>query len=261
MHQAFIDFMQNVPTSVEKRVERIINYSVNVMQSDCPTQQDLESVWQQITDLGNDLSLGASDAASDEIKERVIRQYEACGMDPEDAENLFATKWKQMVDVGKQVGKAGRLAWSKILGIGGAAVGAAVLVAIAISSGVKSGNGINDYVNQARTQNDAILRMQVSVNEQEFDEMLQGLDIPDIPHETPLVPLPAPVAAVAATPVTAAVQLSNGTSQTVHTNLGRVYQSVPQARNEIRHEVSYPHRELHGNINVTAPFAAVRIHY
>jgi len=258
MTGAYLKFMKNVATNVEKRVEHITQHAVEVIQKDDATPQDVDSVWQEIKDLNADLGSEASDAAADEIKERLIEQYRARGMSPDDASQLFEERWKQILDrseyfreIHLKPPKPIKWLWLKIVG----ASAIAAMVIFAIQTGNHEGNGLKTFVVQVDTEHDAMLSLQVSMNQQQFDNLLANLGVGDYPTvevPAPAVELPALVQVIAATPVTGTVNRSNGASQTVQTNIGTLYRAVPQARRRIVNYTDEPHNDFHGNISVKA---------
>src|SRR5260370_4362973 len=97
MGEAYLHLMKNVATNVCKRVEHIVQHGLEVLSKEDAPEQDVDSVWQEIEDLDKDLGSDASQAATDEMKERIVGKYQLRGMSPEDAEKYFETKWKQIL--------------------------------------------------------------------------------------------------------------------------------------------------------------------
>lgn len=272
----FAKFMKNVGTNIEKRVEHIVNHFVEISKEPHPTQEEYDSLWKEIKELHKDLGAHATDAANGEIKEHVVGKFESQGMSKEEAEKWFEQKWKEVKDladkakdispkhVAQTAAKSVKLAWLKVFALASAAVG---LLVFAILPGINTGRGVRVDIDQKTAQ----LNLRVEVDQQQFDQLIRAIpninNLPSAPEmaepTTPTqpmpqaaVPLPMPVAAIAATPVTATIETPASAPQTVQTDIGTVYRSVPQARHEIEFRASEPHHEFHGNINVTAPFGA-----
>jgi hypothetical protein len=286
MGRAFVQFMNKASHEVSERVKHIIDHGVEVLKKENPTSADVESVWQEFENLGKDLGSGSAEATTEEMKERLVGHYQARGMSSEDAEKFFEAKWKEILDKAEQIRaglpqavKTGKLLWLKIVGGVTAAAAGVALVVTAIVSGTNSGSQINNHVSETDRQVElATMSMQISATRAEFDQLLHDLNAPaiDLPAQAqaqpvqttvaalPTAPVTAPtaeiriplvVASMAQTPVTATVTIPNVPSQTFQTDLGTVYRSMPEARQEIESRISEaPHHEIHGNIDVTAPF-------
>jgi hypothetical protein len=77
----------------------------------------------------------------------------------------------------------------------------------------------------------------LSVEQEEFDRMVIVFDAtPDVRSEP--VPLPAPVVAVAVTPVGVTIQTANN-MRTINTSIGQVYRAVPQTRSVIEESADH----------------------
>jgi hypothetical protein len=240
MGEPYLRLMKNVATNVGKRVEHIVQHGFEVLSKEHPTQQDVDSVWQEFEDLDKDVGSDASQAATDEMKERIVGKYQQRGMSLEDAEKYFEAKWKEILDKAEQVrnaapkaAKAAKLLWLKIA----AGVGTVTaLVTFAISSGNNTGNQIirNVEDDSRRWQAEADFQQHMS----EFNALASALKAP-----LDIVPrMPDPVAAVAEAPlavtipvpVRAPIALRNTVEiRRVEATVGQVWGAMPDSHEQI----------------------------
>jgi hypothetical protein len=273
MGKPFQDFIDNTSKKFAKRMMDYMDRGTDLILHDQTTQQEKDFL-QEYDELTKDLGPNSTQAATDEMQDRAIEHYVSRGMSREEAKKLCESRIKEIVDKAKALREAtpgfldaGRLIWLKVVGV----VAGVALIGLAIISGLNAGNSISQHVSDSHNQFEAgTLSMQITANQQEFEDLMRGLklDLPSVPTLQPEAvtqapaataqpaPLPITVAAIAHTPVTATIIQPNVAPQTIQTDVGTVYRLVPAARQQIESRVvEGPQRELHGKIDVTAPWS------
>jgi hypothetical protein len=250
--------VKDAVTGLEKRAEESITDAERALTGDT-SQDDVKASDQKSREAGKESADTTSAGAKAEAERHTI--------------HFKTPEWKDVVDKAEEVRDAAPKAFKftkmLFLKIAGGVV-AAGLVTISIFSGSQSGGGIREHISQTDQQIGlAQMEMQVEMNQDEFNNLIRGLDVANLPSvpgqaqpEMPVqaqapaqVAMPMVVAAVAQTPVTATVNIPTATAQTIKTDVGTVYRTVPQSRNPIERYVSEPRSSggFHGTIHVESP--------
>ncbi len=235
MGKAFFDYMQKVPKEVAEKVTKSIDHGVKAIEDG--SQAAYEEMSKEISEIWQQTNQETWDATRDELKDRVMRNLRELGESTEDAEKFAESRVKELWDKAeklRKMSKPAKLLWLKAVAAGTAALG---LLVFAISSGFHSGANLRIGMrNLASRIESSQLNMQLRMEQEEFDNMMRGIQHP------PSVALPMAVAAIETTPVTATIIPSSGNSYAVQTTIGNVYRSVPESRHEIESGVvSAPH--------------------
>ncbi len=256
---AWAKSLKDAVMGLEKNAEESITDAQRALAGDT-SQDDVEKSDRMSREAGKQTADTAAAGAQEEAERHTT--------------HFKTPQWKDVVDKAEEVREAAPKAFTftKMLAlkIAGGVV-AAGLVTVSIFNGSQSGSGIREHVSEITQQIDAAnMEMKVSMNENEFNNLLRGLDVSNLPSapeqaqaEMPAqvaqapaqVALPMVVAAEAQIPVTATLITPTAPAQTVTTNIGQVYRTVPQARQPIERYVSEPRSGggFHGSINVTSP--------
>jgi hypothetical protein len=257
--------VKDIVTGLEKKAEDSIADAERALTGDT-SQDDVDASNRKSQEAGKETADAASSAAKDEAEKHTV--------------HFKTPQWKDVVDKAEEVRGAAPEAFTftKMLFLKIAAGAAAAgLVVFSIFTGTQSGSGVRRHIGETNQQIDIVkMEMEISMNQEEFNHLLRGMDVANLPSvpgqaqpempaqvaqaapqvalEPAQVALPMVVAAVAQTPVTATVETPEAPAQTVKTNIGQVYRTVPQSRERIEHYVSEPRGGgFHGNINVTSP--------
>jgi hypothetical protein len=205
------------------------------------TQSDVDQVWRDFDNACKDAKKTSIDAAYAELKEHVTKQMQDGGMSKAGAEKLFENKWQAVMDLGEKIHraapkgeKAGTSLWLKVLGV--IAAIPVMILGFKMGTAAPTRDEIRMHNN---LQDEARINAQMQsfqTSEEQFAQiarMMGDLNVPSAPE-----PLPVAVAAAAPEPVEVEVITSSGTQEFTST-VGRVWQSVPQARHEIEQEALY----------------------
>jgi hypothetical protein len=250
--------VKDAVTGLEKRAEESITDAQRALTGDT-SQDDVNASDQKSREAGRESADTTSAAAKTEAERHTV--------------HFKTPEWKEVTDKAEEVrGLAPKaFTFTKMLALkiaGG--VMAAGLVVVSIFSGSQSGSGVREHIDQTNQQIGlAQMEMEVTMNQNEFNNLLRGLDVanlpsvpeqaqPEMPAQVAQAPaqvaMPMVVAAQAQIPVTAKLTTPTTPTQTVQTNIGQVYRTVPQSREPIERYVSEPHSGgFHGSINVTSP--------
>jgi hypothetical protein len=256
--------VKDAVTGLEKKAEESITDAERALAGDT-SQDDVKASDQKSQEAGKESADTTSAAAKTEAERHTV--------------HIKTPEWKDVADKAEEVRGAAPKAFTytkmfflKIVG----GVAAAGLVAFSIISGNQSGGGVREHIDQTNQQIDlAKMEMQVSMNQDEFNNLIRGLDVANLPTvpgqaqpempatQAPMqvaqapaqVAMPMVVASVAQTPVTATLNAQTATTRTVQTNIGTVYRTLPQSRNPIERYVSEPRGGggFHGTIHVDSP--------
>jgi hypothetical protein len=250
--------VKDAVTGLEKKAEESISDAERALTGDT-SQDDVNASDQKSRGAAKESADTTSAGAKAEAERHTI--------------HFKTPEWKDVVDKAEEVREAAPKAFTftKMLALkiaGG--VMAAGLVVVSIFSGSQSGSGVRKHIDETNQQIDlAKMEMEVTMNQNEFNNLVRGLDVanlPSVPEQAqPVMPaqvapvpaqiaMPMVVAAQAQIPVTATLTTPTVPAQTVQTNIGQVYRTVPQSREPIERYVSEPHSGgFHGTINVTSP--------
>lgn len=243
---------------LEKKAEESITDAQRALAGDT-SQKDVEASDRLSREAGKETADKASSAAKDEAERHAI--------------HFKTPQWKDVVDKAEEVRDAAPKAFTftKMLAlkIAGGAI-AAGLVVVSIFTGSQSGGGIHRHVNETNQQFElAKMEMEVSMNQNEFNNLIRGMDVtnlPSVPEQAQAampaqvaqapaqVAMPLVVAAEAQTPVMVTLTTPTAPAQTVQTNIEHVYRTVPRARGPIERYAAEPRSGgFHGAIHVTSP--------
>jgi hypothetical protein len=255
---AWAKSLKDAVMGLEKKAEESITDAQRALAGDT-SQGDVDASDRQSREAGKEAADKASSAAKEEAERHAI--------------HFKTPQWKDVVDKAEEVRDAAPKAFTftKMLAlkIAGGVV-AAGLVVVSIFTGSQNGGGIREHVRETNQQFElSKMEMEVSMNQNEFNNLIRGLDVanlPSVPEQSQAampaqvaqapaqVAMPLVVAAIAQTPVTATLTTATAQAQTVQTNIEHVYRTVPRAREPIERYAGEPHSGgFHGTINVTSP--------
>ncbi len=251
--------VKDAVTGLEKKAEESITDAERALTGDT-SEDDVKASDQKSREAGKESTDTTSAAAKTEAERHTV--------------HFKTPEWKNVVDKAEEARAAAPKAFTftkmlvlKIVG-GVAAVG---LVSLSIISGSHSGGGIREHISGTNQEIDLVkMQIEVSMNQNEFNNLLRGLDVtnlPSVPEQAQLdmpaqaaqapaqVALPMVVAAIAQIPVTAKLTTPTATAQTVQTNIAQVYRTVPQSREPIERYAAEPRSSggFHGAIHVDSP--------
>ncbi len=306
--KGFVDGFTKAVTKAEQTFEKAARKTAEQLADPRSVpQSDVDDAWREFADACKDTESTVSDAAREEFKEHILKNMQAAGMSKEEAEKWFEQKWtdvKDLADKGIQYAPKAGLA----IKMAGLAVAAAVVGGIGLIFAPTASNQGQKFAENMGRDNVMLAQVeanvQLSVSAERFAEMGSLLNIPEVPPSAFQVPeaaaaqpampvaaaavpapiaLPAPVEAIANVPV--AVEVNNGSNTyRGRTNVGDVYRTVPEAREQIEHYTSTiqhdyidksllnPNRvpdepreperswQHHVNIDVDAGFASAHFH-
>jgi hypothetical protein len=256
---AWAKSLKDAVMGLEKKAEENITEGERALAGNT-SQDDVNASDQKSREAGKETADSASSAAKEEAERHSI--------------HIKTPEWKDVVDKAEEVRAAAPKAFTftkmLFLKIAGG-VAAAGLVVVSIFSGSQSGSGVREHIRQTDQQIElAQMEMQVTMNQDEFNNLIRGLDVANLPSapeqaqvtmpaqaaQAPAqVALPMVVAAIAQIPVTAKLTTPTATAQTVQTNIAQVYRTVPQSREPIERYASEPRSGggFHGSIHVDSP--------
>src|SRR5208282_4160549 len=162
--------LKDIVMGLEKKAEDSITDAERALTGDT-SQDDVKASDQKSREAGKETADSASSAAKEEAERHSI--------------HIKTPEWKDVVDKAEEVRAAAPKAFTftKMLALkiaGG--VMAAGLVVVSIFSGSQSGGGIREHIRQTDQQIDlAKMEMQISMNQDEFNNLLRGLDVANLP--------------------------------------------------------------------------------
>jgi hypothetical protein len=262
--ESFSKTVSKIGSDLLKRVTASMDYFMEVAKDPKATQADIDRAFQNFVSACEDTMDKSSNGAQDEIKAHVTKCLHDLGnMSQEQIDKLFEDKCLEvkgladkMLNAMPTAKKTGHLIWLKMV--------AAVTVTVAVVGGaVALYTGANDdkpspLADHMRDQHMRERQMQIltqlgqslSVEQEEFDRMVNVLNTAPPNVQPDPVQLPAPVASVAVTPVVVTIQTADNT-RTINTNIGQVYRAVPQARSAIEESADHS-LNLHGSFSVSS---------
>lgn len=277
MGETFFQYMRQVPKHLADRIGTAMDHAVKAIADG--SQSSYDAVSKELCDIQQHVNSETMEAARGELRERLMGQFRVMGHAAEKAESLAESNVKTLWDKAEALRKAsaqhtlahaGRWAWLKIVALGAAAVAGVSWVS---SQGAGEGASIlGGQAHIAASLDDQQRTQEIAVTRARFDELVDNLAPPqiDLPQnapanaggaDTPRAATPAPVAAppmplavasIAATPATVTVYDNGRPVRTSQTDVGNVWTRAPEVRRPIE-ERSSGHN-IHGDINVTAPF-------
>jgi hypothetical protein len=269
---SFIKAVPKVAKQALDQFEAAVDHLFEVMARPHPSNDEVDSGFRDLAKTGQNIDKDSFDAAMEEVKDKILSRLRTLGLNTEEAEAWWEPRWKKVKDLAdekipqiRRLAKPAHLLWVKVVGGMLAVFGGAY----GVVGGHDEGDRIKQYefhtsIDRTRAKMLAEIGMSLLRSQEQMARMERVLA-----NQTPsVVPLPPAVVAVAAARVRVRVA-EQGTSQSFSTNLGKVYQAVPESREPIERAaehggaISSNHSlNFHGNINVTSPFgASVSLHW
>lgn len=230
--KALIDIDQTILKWLEEKTDR-----ENLTHTDI---EKLEEDWRK---LGENTKSKSLEQLYSEMKEAVTKHLMGIGMSKTQAEEWVSPRWKDFIDRVETIRKSpptvvpivkkANFMWLKVMG--GIAAVPALFLCLKMGSDAPSKTMIKMHNDMQGATIIAEQMKSFQVTEQQFSHMIVDLNVssPPVPSE----PMPIAVAAAAPEPVEVEVTASSGATQTITSTVGRVWESVPQARHEIEQEV------------------------
>jgi len=203
------------------------------------TQKDLDKLEDDWRKLSENTKSESLEQLYSEMKEAVTKHLMGLGMSKPQADDWVRPRWKNFIDcvetvrkslpmVVPAVKKAGNFMWLKVLG----GIAALPVIFLCLKMGSAAPSKVMIRMHDATRLAEQMKSFQTS--EEQFSQMIVNLNV-SLPA-APSAPMPIAVAAAAPEPMEVEVTTSSGT-QTITSTVGRVWESVPQARHEIEQEV------------------------
>lgn len=232
--------MKSFTTAVGKIHKNLIDTFEKAADAAIKGEADAEQTFKDFEKACKDTGSQSTDAARDEVKKHLTKSWMDKGISKADAEAMFEAKWKSVKDLGDKVMKSApkveaavKSGWLEFVGVVTAIFAAAMVY---VYSQTPSGPSAEqkaamDIINNSQQTRQQIKNLnRIAISEAEFHIMLGGLEVQYVPDPTgpvvAAVALPAPIAVVAAVPVSVQVVTPTAT-RTFETTFGEVYANAP----------------------------------
>jgi len=231
-------------TDIHQRLSKLFEDAARVAMDPNRTQADIDRVFLNLYHGCRDAGYESLDAAYSELKKHLSKGMQETGMSLADANKWFDQQWKKVIDLSDRaqraaptVQKFGRFLWLKVAGA--IAGGGLFLYGIQNQPSATDKNlqRIEEMRSSLASQERIMDQLRsFTASEDQFNMMIGGLGVPSA-HQPARMPLT--VAASACQVVRVEVTTTAGT-RTFTSTMGRVYQDVPEARQEMEYATARP---------------------